>query len=145
MSSKRFLIALLVLAAACGAPPAVRVAPPPPPPERLAEVATGAVEEELRSLGFRIEPHASSERPTIMVSRATARWTFALAVESASDERGPKWVLRLTVFREPGRELKGEIAPSAIVPGVELDASGRRDLIRALGKRAVHQFTENFD
>jgi hypothetical protein len=144
MSSNRLWIALVVaLAQGCGAPPAVRVTPPPPP-ERLAEVATTAVEDELRSLGFRVEPHPASERPTIVASRASVRWTFALAVESLSDERGPKWVLRLTVFHEPGRELKGEIAPSAIVPGVALDANARRDLVRALGKRAVQQFTENF-
>lgn len=139
-----WVMSLALSIAACGAAPPRVV--PSPPPEHLAEVATAAIEEELRALGFVIGPHApANDKPIIVATRATARWTFALAVESAHDERGPKWVLRLTVFHEPGRELKGEIAPSAIVPGADLDAGARRDLVRALGQRAARQFAENFN
>ena len=130
---------------ACGA--AERRERAAPPPERLEQVAKNAVEDELRARGFQVEERAvPGDKPVLLASRgATSRWSLALAVESPSDERGRKWILRVTVFHEPGRELKGEIAPSALVPGGEPDASGRRDLVRALGKRATEQFTENFE
>ena len=143
MVRRALVLTLFVSLTTCGAP-AVHVAPPPPP-ERLADAATSAFEDELRAIGFRVESTTPGEKPMIAVSRATARWTLALGVESAHDERGPKWVVRVTVFREPGRELKGEIAPNVIAAGATLDASARRALVCALGKRAADQFAENFE
>ena len=139
---RALVITLFVTLTACGAP-AVHVVVAPP--ERLADDATSAFEDELRAIGFRIESTTPGDKSMIEVSRATARWTLALGVESATDERGPKWVVRVTVFREPGRELKGEIAPNAIAPGTTLDAGTRRALVQALGKRAADQFAENFE
>lgn len=139
---RALVITFFATLTACGTPAVHVVAAPP---ERLADAATSAFEDELRALGFRIDATTRGDKAMIEVSRGAARWTLALGVESAQDDRGPKWVVRVTVFREPGRELKGEIAPNAIAAGATLDASSRHALVCVLGKRAADQFAENFE
>lgn len=133
-------LVLLTLAAACGGsapPPRAKAAP-----VRLEDVAMGGVEEQLSELGYRL--HAERGAANVAASRAGADWSFSLGVASEATDRGPKLQVRLSVFREPGHTLRGDLAPWAIFSGDAPSDSARRSLVRDLGKRAARQFAEQF-
>ncbi len=60
-------------------------------------------------------------------------------------DRGLKALIRIAVFSYPGRDLRGEVAPYAIAPGVRKGDAGTEDsLLQAVAERAVEQFSQNF-
>ena len=102
-------------------------------------------EEELRELGYRVGPDAKSPHADAVAASRDARdWYFSLGVESTASEQGPKYLVRLSVFSEPNRKLRGEVAPYAIPMGDALTPSAHDALLRDLGKRAAKQFADNF-
>jgi hypothetical protein len=115
------------------------------PRERLADVAMGGLEEELRAKGYRLGVRTSvGDADVVVASRDSNDWYLSLGLEASHVERGPKWLVRLSVFREPGRQLRGELTSFAIVGDGVLDANARRALVRGLGKKAADDFAENF-
>ena len=137
---RSLLFALLVLTTACGGS-----APPPrakTEPARLDDVAMSGVEEQLRELGYRLS--ADRGAAGVAASRDGADWSFSLGVATEVTDRGPKLQVRMSVFREPGHTLRGELAPWAISTGDAPSISARQSIVRDLGKRAARQFAERF-
>lgn len=128
---------LFVVLVACAARPAVR---PPPPPPSLDDVAIEGLNEGLRELGFRVEVVASPARGrAVFATRGGVTWYLAANVESSAAPEGPKVLLRVSVFREPGRNLRGEVAPFVIA------ANARKEsMARDVGRRAAAQFADHF-
>ena len=68
-----------------------------------------------------------------------------MSAELTDTGEGMKALVRIAVFSYPGRDLRGEVAPYAIAPGVRRgDASAEESLLTAVAERAVEQFTQNF-
>jgi len=133
---------VLALFVACAAPPA---APRPPPPTPLEDVAVGAFDEKLRELGYRVDAAAApTHGRAVTAARDGATWYLALDAQSSTAPEGPKVLVRVSVFREPGRTLRGEVAPYAIAQGSPSSAEVSAALARAVAERAASQFAENF-
>jgi hypothetical protein len=127
----------MVVLAACNAHRVV--VPPPAPPVSLDDLASKSLNARLVGLGYRVEIATAAHGRAVIVARDGATWYLASAVETSSAPEGSKVLVRLSVFREPGRMLKGEVAPYAIAPDAPKDT-----LARMLGERAANQFDENF-
>ena len=68
-----------------------------------------------------------------------------MSIDVSDTDRGLKVLVRLAVFGYPGRDLRGEVAPYAIAPGVKRGDTATEDqLLRAVAERAADQFAQNF-
>jgi hypothetical protein len=144
MDAPRLAVLILaVAAAACAPSPTPRAATNAA--ARPDDLALAGLKQKLRELGYRIDTGARPPRgEAVVAARDGAAWYLSLGVESSSTAQGPKVLVRLSVFREPGRKLEGEIAPYTISVGGASAGPEHDALVRRLGARAAGQFAEHF-
>ncbi len=114
----------------------------------LVQPAMGAVKGKLESGGaHQIAPRAESpDAARAVISRRNLKGFYlTVSVDISDTDRGLKVLVRLAVFGYPGRDLRGEVAPYAIAPGVKRGDTATEDqLLHAVAERAAEQFAQNF-
>lgn len=143
-SSRLAVLVVGVAVAGCGGAPAARSPAPSSasaPAPSLEHSAFKGFENELRVRGYRLGKHAeSAKKASLVASRDGRAWYFTLRVESSRTFDGHKFALRLGVFTEPRRTLRGEIGTNANAVGADLAPEERTKLARRLGRRAAAKF-----
>lgn len=108
----------------------------------------GTITSKLGALGgYQVAPQSESPAAArSVISRRNLKGYYLAVSASLSDtDRGLKALVRIAVFSYPERDLRGEVAPYAIAPGVRRgDASTEDQLLTAVAERAVEQFSQNF-
>jgi hypothetical protein len=107
-----------------------------------------AITSKLGSLGgYQIAPSRESPAAarSVIAHRNLKGYYLAVSASLSDTDRGLKALVRIAVFSYPNRDLRGEVAPYAIAPGVRRgDASTESSLLQAVAERAVEQFSQNF-
>ena len=110
--------------------------------------AMGAVKTKLESAGaYQIAPRSeSADAARAVISRRNLKGFYlTISVDFSDTDRGLKCLVRVAVFGYPGRDLRGEVAPYAIAPGVKRgDRATEDQLLQAVAERAADQFAQNF-
>ncbi len=114
----------------------------------LVQSAMGAVKGKLEGGGaHQIAPRSeSADAARAVIARRNLKGFYlTVSVDISDTDRGLKVLVRLAVFGYPGRDLRGEVAPYAIAPGVKRgDAATEDQLLHAVAERAAEQFAQNF-
>lgn len=97
--------------------------------------------------GYQVAPPAESASAAraVIARRHLTGYYLAVSASLTQTSQGLKALVRIAVFSYPNRDLRGEVAPYAIAPGVQRgDPSSESSLLQAVAERAVDQFTQNF-
>lgn len=108
----------------------------------------GHITSKLDSLGgYQLAPRSESPDAArgVMQRRNLKGYYLSVSAELSDTDRGLKALVRIAVFSYPNRDLRGEVAPYAIAPGVKKGDIGTEDsLLQAVAERAAEQFSQNF-
>lgn len=114
----------------------------------LVRPAMGALRGKLEAAGsYQIAPRGESpDAARAVLSRRNLKGFYlTVSIDVSDTDRGLKVLVRVAVFGYPGRDLRGEVAPYAIAPGVKRGDTATEDqLLRAVAERAADQFAQNF-
>ena len=96
--------------------------------------------------GYQLAPRAETpDAARGVISRRNLKgYYLSVSLEVSEAGGGLKALVRIAVFSYPGRDLRGEVAPYAIVPGGHRGDSQEDSLVQAVAERAAEQFTQNF-
>jgi hypothetical protein len=97
--------------------------------------------------GYQLAPRAESpDAARAVISRRNLKgYQLTVSVELSDTGGGVKAQVRIAVASYPGRDLRGEVAPSATAPGMRRGDQGAEDsLLTAVAERAAEQFSQNF-
>jgi hypothetical protein len=114
----------------------------------LLHPAMSALKGKLDAAGaYQLAPqHESPDAARSVMSRRNLKGFYlTVSIDVSDTDRGLKVMVRVAVFGYPGRDLRGEVAPYAIAPGVKRGDTATEDqLLRAVAERAADQFAQNF-
>lgn len=115
--------------------------------DRNGNRALSAITSKLDSIGgYQLAPRAETpDAARGVISRRNLKGFYlSVSLEVSEAGGGLKALVRIAVFSYPGRDLRGEVAPYAIVPGGHRGDSQEDSLVQAVAERAAEQFTQNF-